>query len=260
MLGNWIQSPLYFTALGLLCGVVGFRMGWRLRSVAMLPVVQGLLGFFAFASAWRVDGALDGSLAVVGWAVGGSAVSLYIFAREPGEIDTRVLRARPYRDEMFGWIRSGKGPESRPWSTAGRHTLELAAYGLAAVISANLLSLIMGAILLNYMNAYVSRLWGVAHRRRTVWLLGWNVWSIVRVLAYIALGSAAATPVARVAGYPPRDNEVTALLIGATAGVIVDLILKLILSRPCGRKLAAAVDFSSEFDVDSAVEQPSRMS
>jgi hypothetical protein len=95
------------------------------------------------------------------------------------------------------------------------------------------------------MNAYVATLLRAAKRKSIVLLLAWNVWSVVRVAAYIAIGAAAAAPVLRFSGRRVATAEVRALAIAGAAGVVVDLVLKLSLSRRCGRALAAAVDLEA---------------
>jgi len=241
-----MQSPAYFAVIGLLGGVVGFRLGWRSGRAWLLPLLQGALGFVAFVSAWRGGGPIHGVWAVLGWALGTSSVALLAFRSAPERIDECVYRARPYREEMSDWLRTGRGPETRPIATARRHLFELAAYLAAALATANFLSLVMGAVLLNYMNAYVARLLAAATRPWTVRLLAWNSWSVVRVVAYVLLGVACAAPLAGWFGYPADLAEVRRLLQLGGIGVVADLLLKLLLSRPCGRLLSAAVDLEGE--------------
>jgi hypothetical protein len=241
-LSRLLESPLYFPALGLLCGVVGFRLGWRTGQRLLLPLVQSLPAALIFVAAWRVRGALAAALTVGGWAVGCTLSSLVAFVADPRRADRQVLWAEPYRASMLDWLRSGRGPESRPLATAAAHLRELALYLLAALVSANLLGIVMGAVLLNYMNAYVVRLLLAARRGWLVWLLAWNVWSVVRVAAYVALGSACAAPLMGWLGYPAHPGEIRGLLAWGLAGVAADLALKLALSRPWGRWLGGALD------------------
>ena len=242
---GWIESPIYFLLLGLLCGLVGFRLGWRSGQRIALPLIQGVLGWVGFATAWRAAGAFAGVEAVAGWVAGTTVISLGRFRREPETADRLVLRAVPYRTMMFEWLRSGRGPETRPFRTALEHARELLVYLLAAVASANLLSIAMGAVLLNYMNAYVARLTATATRRWVVRLLAWNLWSIVRVAAYVLLGAAAAAPLAERAGFPASPEQVKVLWLVGLVGAALDLILKLTLSRACGRRLASAAELSA---------------
>lgn len=245
MIARIFDTPYYYALLGLLCGAVGFRLGWRLGNRFLLPVVQGLLGFLAFYVTWRVHGAALAALAVGGWALGGTLFALATFRGRTAEVDHRILRARTYRDEMLQWLRSGRGPESRPLRTARHHLWELALYLAAAAATANLLGIMMGAVLLNQMNAYVSGLLEAARRRWTVRLLAWNSWSLIRVAAYVMLGSACAAPLARVAGMPADAGQVRWLIVAGGVGVLLDLTLKLLLSRPCGRALAGAIDWDA---------------
>jgi len=240
-----LHSPAYYVVLGLLCGIVGFRLGWRGGIRFALPVIQGLLGFVAFATGWRMAGPQVAALAVAGWALGSSVVGIPAFRRWPDEADRRVLGASRYREEMLEWLRTGRGPESRPLATARAHLVELLVYCVAALASANLLSIVMGAALLNRMNVYVGALLAAARRRWTVRLLAWNVWSLVRVASYVALGSACAAPLAALSGFPARNEPVFLLLALGGSGVVIDLALKLLLSRPCGRALSAALDWEA---------------
>lgn len=241
----WVATPPYFLALGFLAGVVGFRVGWRSNSRAALPVLQGVLGWGAFALAWGFVGPAWAAASAGSWALGTTIVSIYVFCGRPGETDARVARAREYRAQMIEWLSTGRGPESAPVRTAVSHLRELIWYLAAAVATANLASLVLGAVLLNYMNAYVATLLRAARRTGDVLLLAWNVWSIVRVASYVALGAAAATPVLSLAGLPVSGDVSKRLAAAGGAGVLVDLVLKLALSRPAGRRLASAVDLEA---------------
>ena len=234
----------YFLLLGAACALVGFRLAWRLGNRWVMPIAQGIAGWTAFAYAWRWGTPGVAAATVGAWALATILVSLYFFVPNPEVVDRCVLRAKPYRDSMLAWLRTGTGPESVPLATVRRHLHETIVYAACAVLTANLASLVLGAVLLNYMNAYVATLLRAARRTSVVALLGWNVWSVVRVGAYIALGVAAAAPLATLAGLP-ATGSVAPLAWGAAAALVADLVLKLALSRPCGRVLAAAVDLEA---------------
>lgn len=231
--------------LGALCGVVGFRLGWRSGRRLTQPLFQSLLGGLAFAASWRARGAIAGALAVGGWAIGTSLISLVVFRAQPERVERQVWRARTYREGMLDWLRTDRGPERRPLATVRAHVLELALFAAAALLTGNVLSIVMASVLLNTMNAYVARLLLAARHAWTVTLLAWNVWSIVRVAAYAMIGSACAGPLASALGYPPRPGEIRLLLWLGGTGIVIDLVLKLSLSRPLGRLLRSAVDLDS---------------
>lgn len=245
MAATWAITPPYFLAFSFVCGVVGFRMGWRTKKPLALPLLQGGLGWIAFLVSNSFLGTAWAAACVGAWAFGTSLVAVYVFVRRPEETDARVIRAAEYRKLMLDWLESGRGPETRVVATVTQHVRELIWYAAAAAVTANLLSTIMGALLLNYINAYVATLVRAARRRATVFLLAWNVWSVVRVAAYVALGAAASGPLLQLAGRRVDTGAVRALAWAGAAGAVVDLVLKLALSRPCGRVLAGAVDLAA---------------
>ncbi|HEX4824585.1 MAG TPA: hypothetical protein VFV19_09735 [Candidatus Polarisedimenticolaceae bacterium] len=216
-----------------------------MNSRAALPLSQGVLGWVAYLAAGSFLGTAWSAAAVGAWAVGTSVASTYVFFRNATEVDDRVLRAKPYREEMLTWLESGRGPEARPLETLARHTRELIWYVAAAVMTANLGALVMGAILLNYMNAYVATIVRAATRPLRAAALAWNVWSVVRVAAYIALGAAGGSLVLRFLSFRVDAAAMRGLAIAGAAGAVLDLTLKLALSRPLGRALASSIDLAA---------------
>ncbi len=237
--------PSYYLVLGAICGAAGFRLGWRWKNRFVLPLTQAVFGWVAFATGWQAHGPGWGASVVGAWAAGSTFVSLVTFTGAPAEVDRVVLRARSYRESMLDWLKSGNGPESNPLATVRSHARELALYLGAAVASANFLSIALGAVLLNFMNAYVASVLRAARRRVVVAALAWNVWSVARVAAYVVLGAAAADVLGRFVGLPPAEGGVGTLWLLGGIGVVVDLVLKLVLSKPCGRALAGAVDLAA---------------
>jgi hypothetical protein len=241
----WALTPPYFLVFGFLCGAVGFRMGWRFRHRAALILTQGALGWAAFLLSWTMVGAGWAAASVGLWAIGTTVTSVYVFFGHPKEADERVMRAGSYRASMLAWLQTGEGPEAQPVATVRQHVREAIWYTAAAMATANLGSIVMGAILLNYMNAYVATLLRAGTRMGRVLLLAWNVWSVARVAAYVMIGAAASAPMLRFAGWRVDASAVAALAIAGASGAVLDLALKLTLSRPWGRALAGAVDLEA---------------
>ena len=245
MPASWTLTPPYFLIFAFLCGVAGFRVGWRTGSRVALPLAQSALGWAAFLLAWDVVGPAWAAASVGTWVLGTTVASVYVFVRHPKETDERVIRAAPYRASMLAWLETGNGPETHPVATAASHLRELIWYTAAAIATANFASLAMGAVLLNEMNAYVATLLRAAKRTGIVLLFAWNVWSVVRVFAYVLIGAAAAAPLLRLSGWRVDPSTVRALALTGAIGVVFDLVLKLALSRPCGRLLASAIDLTA---------------
>jgi len=245
MRASWALTPPYFLFFAFLCGVVGFRIGWRIGRRVALPLVQAALGWVAFVLAWTTVGVAWAAASVEAWAIGTTVASVYVFLGHPREADERVMHAARYRAQMLAWLETGRGPETRPLETAGRHLREVIWYTAAAVATANYGSIAMGAVLLNEMNVYVATLLRAAKRMGRVLLFAWNVWSVVRVAAYVLIGASAAAPLFRLAGWRADAGSVWALAVCGAIGVVVDYALKLALARPCGRLIASAIDLDA---------------
>lgn len=245
MLASWALTPPYFLVFAFLCGVVGFRVGWRIGNRVALPLAQSALGWTAFLLAFDVVGLAWAAASVGTWILGTTVASLYVFVGHPQETDMRVMRAAPYRASMLAWIETGNGPEKRPVATATTHLREAIWYTAAGIATANFGSIAMGAVLLNQMNAYVATLIRAAEKTGRVLLLGWNVWSVVRVAAYVVIGAAAASPLLSLCGWRVDGAASRAMGLAGGVGLVVDLLLKLALSGPCGRALAGAVDLEA---------------
>jgi hypothetical protein len=220
-------------------------VGWRFRRPAALVVAQSLFGWAAFLLAFALVGAAWAAAAVGLWALGTTLTSVYVFLGHPKEADAVVIRAASYRASMIAWLRTGVVPETHAAATLGRHTREAIWYTAAAMATANLASIAMGAVLLNYMNAYVATLLRARRRTGRVLLLAWNVWSLVRVAAYVMIGASASAPLLRFAGWRVNGPAVTVLAVGGGAGLLLDAVLKLGLSQRWGRALAEAVDLEA---------------
>jgi hypothetical protein len=237
-----LDSPLYAAALGALCGLVGSRLGWRSRSRLALPGIQAAMGLLAFIVLWRARGATLAALSVVGWALAVTAFGLFAFGRDPARTDRQVLRAVAYRYEMLAGLLHGP-PSARQLLRA--HLRELTLFLVAAWVSANVMGLVLGAVLLNAMNAWVVRAMAAALPGARPALLVWPVWSIARVLGYIALGAAAAAPLLGRLGMPATQGEATALWVFGGTAIIADLALKLTFSKRHARALGASIDVAS---------------
>jgi hypothetical protein len=233
---------LQFALIGLLCGILGFRLGWRTRDRWALPALQGAIGFVAFAIGWRYGGPIAGAVGIGGWVLGSTLYSLIVFQRDREQIDRRVLHARAYREaRVASWPPAGGGLRSIGASWR-RHLRALAVLLLLALLTANLLSMIVAAVLLNAMNAYVAVMLHSATRPWTVRLLGWDSWNVVRATAYVMLCSACATPLATRLGYPASAPHVRWLLVMGLLGLALGWVLELLLGRSCSRLISKAVE------------------
>ena len=86
--------------------------------------------------------------------------SLVIFSslRSTTKMAKLIFRSEPYTESMFRWIETGILPEGNSLQVIRTHIQQSLLYCGLALITGNLVSLIFGCMLLNYMNFYVSQL------------------------------------------------------------------------------------------------------
>ena len=161
-----------------------------------------------------------------------TTVSLTIFWHHRAE--HVIFNGAAYRDEMRSWLLTGVGRESTPSQFIPQHLRHAALFCLVGLLSAGCLSVLMGATLMNYMSFYVGDLILGCERSSSHLLaltLGWNPWSIVRVVSFIILGVVLAEPVlSRFKGDWPTASGRRRWLVAGAAGLLADILLKALLA------------------------------
>lgn len=163
------------------------------------------------------------------WALSSTVTVLWYLQTYPQGISL-IIFGKPYQESMRQWVESGMGKESTPSQFLPEHAWHLLLFCVLCYLTIGFLGLVMGAILLNYMNAYVA--WVVTHGGWEGFILGWHPWAVIRVLAYLALGVFLASR--RMGKRPPPF-----LLWVGLGGVLMDALIKALLAPSYGRLLKA---------------------
>jgi hypothetical protein len=203
---------------------LGFASGhWVLFPVACMAPAYPLMAWRLLAGCRR-----RAILGMLVWAatLGPTTVALSLWA--PEQAAETVFRGEVYASEMFHWIETGEGAESRPKEFLVEHALHLGAFVVLSLATASMASIFFGTLLLNYMAYYVAPVIAAAHYDLLGVAMAWHPWSIVRVMAFVVLGVVLAEPLLRrLAG---RRGPVAAgrwLWIGlAAGGLVVDAVAK----------------------------------
>jgi len=196
----------------------------------LLPLLQVLPLYPAYLSLVSRGQLRRAAVLVLLWALLMSLLMAWAAYTGGESIGGRVIMGESYRQEMFEWIRTGKGPEGDPSLFVVPKLREIAIFSAATFASAGFLGLLMGAILLNYMNYYVGNLLLTAKPGALlqVALLSWQVYAIVRVVGYTLLG-VALTRIALQLFKQRRlvvEEEVRKLLLWALVLIALDFALK----------------------------------
>jgi hypothetical protein len=218
-------------------------VGIALGSPWLLPLLNAAFAWPLFVENVRRERRVEALQEMCFWALAMTfAVVLATYAF-PDLTGRAVFRGRTYMEEMFAWIRTGAGAEGTPSVFVPMHLRHLALFMALSLVSAGFLGLVMGAVLLNYMNFYVGSLYAHATDPLAVALFGWPVWSILRVIGYVAL----AIPLAEItlALFTRRPLHRPGLVVFglvALALLAADLLLKAALAPAWRTVLDAATD------------------
>ncbi len=204
-----------------------------LRVPMIVPLVQAALVWPVLWIDLRKGrpGAAVGHM--LAWAVMVSIIVIEISIHSPQAAAEGVLAGSSYRDEMFRFIRTGRGPEGDPGQFIPQHILHYALTLGASLISVGFAGLAMGCVLLNYMNFYVGALVLEGSRPVLGSLFGWPVWSILRVIGFVC-GSIAAADffLARILGRAPwNPADVRRLFLWSVGLFLADIVLKALLAE-----------------------------
>lgn len=206
-----------------------FGISFLLKNRILLPLLCSIPGYLGYLFGIK-SSIVFAFGAVLLWTLLQTMLVLFASFRFPDRMEQLILSSDSYSASMFRWIETGILPEGNSHQVIRAHIQHAALYCALAVMSGNIVSLIFGCILLNYMNYYVSQL---ARRCKQPWkavLLGWSPWSIVRVLAFLWLGIVLGVPFASYIIKVKEDFQFLWLLPGI-AGIIADLTLKLAISN-----------------------------
>jgi len=224
-----VLAPFAVAAATLLGGRAALPI---LATVAVYPIMA------SFVVRGRQDAAAG---AVLLWAAALSASVIVLSARNPERAGTLIIHGPAYRDEMFAFIRTGRGREGDPARYLPQHAAHLAAFTALSALSGGLLGIALGAVLVAFMSYYVGALAAAGGAPWLAFVLGWPPYALIRVVAYVLLGVALSRPLLAVVGrlsIPFARRR--AFYLAAAGLLLIDAALKGLLApiwagllRPC---------------------------
>jgi hypothetical protein len=199
---------------------------WLVPILNTLPAYPTLARWIARGAPGRAVGLM------LLWAATLGVCATFFSWLEPERSARLFLNADAYRREMFHWVLTGAGRESRPADFLGQHAAHAALFCALSLASASILSMPMGAALMNYMGHYVGALAAQASSPWAIVVLGWHPWALVRVASFVTLGVILAQPLAAYAArrpirFAPSSRRLMQL---AFAGLLLDVVLKWMLA------------------------------
>jgi hypothetical protein len=217
--------------------VASYPLGLALGQPWLLPLLNAAPAYAVMASRLPRGDRRGAAVAMLVWALALAVTGTLAFSLWPAPVDGLVINGPAYRDEMLHWIHTGEGREGSPRLFLPQHLLHLAAFVVLSLATASTVSLLMGAVLMNYMSFYVASLGLAGMPAWVVALLAWHPWALCRVAAFCLLGVALAEPLlSRVRRYPYQGLRASRPLFRlAAAGLLADVVLKAALAPAWGR-------------------------
>jgi hypothetical protein len=227
---QFVQSPLVFLFL-LLSVVLSIAIGFWATNKVLLPVLNISFAYPVLFTLLAEDQRKKAYLAMLFWALCMGIVMVNACLHYPVRAAASIFNGTSYVQEMFHWIKTGEGAEGDPLKFVPVHLLHIVVFCLLSAASASLLSLLMGALLMNYMSFYVASLILASHDSTLAMWMGWHPWSAIRVASFVILGVILGEPM--VCKITKRDYEYTdarPFMWAAIGGLILDVLMKALLA------------------------------
>jgi hypothetical protein len=222
--------------------VASYAVAWIINIPVLVPILNTAASFpFMVLALKRGDVRLAVARMLL-WALTmGVCATLLSYAR-PAESESLFIRGAAYRTEMFGWVLTGRGPESTPSEFIPQQAGHAAMFVGLALATGGLLAMPMGAVLMNFMGHYVGTLGALSAHPALTMLLAWHPWAVIRVISFVTLGVVLSVPVlSRLGRFTIDLRAARPLVMFASAGLVVDVVLKWLLAPVWQRFLLRAV-------------------
>ena len=195
----------------------------------LLPVVAPLTVYLWFARRVRFGDYLGAWTIGIVWAALLSLGVVLLVYLLPDAAAAGIFHGPAYREEMFGWVRTGNAPENHPAQFVPQHMLHLGLFVLLTWVSGGYLGLVLGAGLVGYMSYFVGSYGAAAEPAWVHFLMGpvlaWVPWSVLRVASFVLIGVVLSRPVLLRRAWPFGRRE--AVLLGlALSGIVGDIVIK----------------------------------
>jgi hypothetical protein len=233
-----VLSAVLATGAGIASG-----QPWVLIALSVLPA------WLIFLRRLKNERRASALWLMVVWATAWSVSAILFIQLFPEAAAGAILHGPEYRAEMFHWIETGQGSEGDWHLFLPRHALHYGLFLLASALTAGAGGLLLGVILLGYMNYYVAALFladPAGGHTMGLALMGWHVWAVVRVIGFIAGAVAMAdltlAALARLRDRPGRwPGRSSYFLSLSLALVILDALLKALLASHWQMRLAEMI-------------------
>ena len=220
-----------YAAVIVVLTAASYMLGWFLSIPVLVPILNAGASYPFMVLALRRGQVRAAVVRMLLWALTMGVCATMMSYHRPAATDRLFLRGEAYRVEMHRWVTTGAGAESTPSLFIPEQLEHAAIFSALALATGGALAMPMGAVLMNYMGHYVGTLAAIGRRPIVLMILGWHPWAVIRIVSFVAIGVVLSTPVAA------RRRPDLRLLAWASAGLVVDIVLKALLAPAWQRLL-----------------------
>jgi hypothetical protein len=222
--------------------LLSYAIGWAVGLPILLPVLNTLASFPFMVDALRRGDLRLAVARMLLWALTMGVAATFLSYARPAQTGALFLRGESYRTEMFAWVMTGQGAESRPSQFIPQQAGHAALFSGLALATGGAAAMPMGAVLMNYMGHYVGTLAASSRRPALTMILGWHPWAVIRVISFVVIGVVLSAPLlSRLGTFQIDRGLARTLLIWACAGLLADIVLKALLAPAWQRMLLRVV-------------------
>jgi hypothetical protein len=210
-------------------------LGFILSNQYLLPILSVLIPYPVMYSLLVEERRKRAIGTMLFWALCLAIITIWAVVHYPSPARAAILNGSKYQQEMFHWIKTGEGAEGNLIQFVPLHLLHFVLFCVLSAMSAGFLSLLMGAVLMNYMSFYVGSLISVSSNKLMAVLMGWHPWAIIRVASYVMLGVILAEPlICKIVKRDYNYSEVRPYFWIAITGIALDIVMKALLAPTWG--------------------------
>jgi hypothetical protein len=186
----YFLNPLYILLFSTIPVVAGFLCGIQF----VLPLFITVPSFFVMRR-WLMKGKVGTAYAEMLLSCLWMSIPLVLLPLYlPSTAEKVIFKGPEYVVDMERWINTGGAMEGTPSLFIPEHLIHMAMIILGSILTGGFLALFFGAIQMGYMNYYVAWLIKETGGNSSACLLGWPVWSIIRVFSFVLLAVVLAQP------------------------------------------------------------------
>jgi hypothetical protein len=230
MWNKLVHSPAIFFYL-LFGTAISIAISFSLHNQYLMPFLNVLVPYPVMYTLLVEEQRKRAFATMLFWALCTGVLTTWGVVHFYDQATAAIFHGAAYKQEMFHWIRTGEGAEGNPAQFVPQHLLHFIIFCVLSAVSAGFLSLLMGAVLMNYMAYYVGSVIANSSDQVLASTMGWHPWSIVRVVAFVLLGVMIAEPtVCKIVKRDYNYSEIRPYFWAAITGIALDVVMKALLA------------------------------